>query len=313
MSSNFEYINCPVCSLNKTEKLYPITYFNDDILPKIDVNHVPEVSYVYRCLNCDHKYVNPQLSDSALDKYYTQVNTEYYGDQLDTVDKLLPQHKLVVSLIEKKIISGRILEIGCGNGFLLSLFDKERWHVIGVEPFSPAVKFAKNNLKLNVVEGYLDRQTFPSDSKFDVILLFDVIEHLKQAGDMIDLINYYLKPGGLLVIGTGDISSLHAKLSGRYWFYMTLREHLSFFSQNSIRYLLKEFDPVEITSVSYMGTGLQNLVTFLKSHLIRKSYNIFQSSHYWLTKFKVTRFSHVRMESAFDHMIVIAKKCQKTL
>lgn len=308
MSDEFEFVNCPVCNRNETKKLYPITYFNEDILSKIGVNQTPEIAYVYRCLNCDQQYANPQLSDIALDHYYTQVNSQYYQNQIETTDKLLLQHKYIISLIERSINEGTLLEVGCGSGFLLSLFNKKRWHVTGVEPFEPAAAFAKNYLGLEVLNSYLTKMTFPVDVKFDVILLFDVMEHLKQPNDMIDLISYYLKPGGLLVIGTGDVSSLHARLSGRNWFYVTLREHLSFFSKKSMRYLLRDFAEVNIESVSYMDTPLQNLFTFLKSHLVRSSYNLFQASHYWLTKFKVTRFPYVRMNTSFDHMLIIAKK-----
>lgn len=308
MTNNFEYVNCPVCSYNESEKLYQITYFNEDILPKIGVNEIPNVTYVYRCLNCDQQYANPQLSDIALNRYYTQVNSEYYQDKIESTDKLLLQHKKVVSLIESRITSGAVLEIGCGNGFLLSLFDKSRWRVTGIEPFSPAAAFANDYLGLEVINGYLDKTTFPANVKFDAILLFDVIEHLKRPNDMINLIKYYLKPGGLLIIGTGDVSSLHARLSGRHWYYITLREHLSFFSKRSIRYLLQDFVTVDIKSVSYMGSFSENFYTFLNSHLVRRSYNLFQASHYWLTKFKVTRFPYVRMTSSFDHMLIIAKK-----
>jgi 2-polyprenyl-3-methyl-5-hydroxy-6-metoxy-1,4-benzoquinol methylase len=308
MSDNFEYVSCPVCHQNAHRKLYEITYFNEKILSEIGIKQIPEATYLCRCVNCDHRYANPQLSDSALNRYYTQINSEYYQGEIEQIDKLLLQHRDIVSAIEKKITKGSILEIGCGNGYLLNLFDKNRWVVTGVEPFGPAASFARNYLGLEVINGYLDSTTFANTKKFDVILLFDVMEHLKQPNEMIELIKYYLKPGGFLVIGTGDISSLNAQLSGKHWSYITLREHLSFYSKASMRYLLKDFTNVEITPVSYIGSFFDNAFTFFKSHVLRRSYNIFQSSHYWLTKFKITRFPYVRFISSFDHMRVIAQK-----
>ena len=308
MNSDFEYVNCPVCQKGEHTKLYEISYFNEDILSKIGVNDIPDKTYLCHCHNCDQRYSNPQLSNSSLDEYYTQINSEYYIEREDFTDKLLLQHKHVLLEVEKKINHGTVLEIGCGNGFLLSLFDKKRWDSYGVEPFSPAAMYAETKLGLKVITGYLDKETFPQGKKFDVILLFDVIEHLKDPNSMIDLIRFYLKPEGLLVIGTGDISRLNAHLSGRHWSYITLREHLAFYSKKSMKYLLSDFSTVDIEDVSYIGDCKDNLITFLASHLVRRFYNLFQSSHYWLTKYTFTRFPHVRYISSFDHMLVIAKK-----
>lgn len=307
---NFEQVEkCPVCDCKALRKLYAIQYFNDTILPRIGVDPpYPEAS-IQQCTKCQHCFCTPQLSDRALDLYYTKNNTEYYLESDKSGDKLLTQHQAVVSLINKKLPQGgKVLEIGCGYGYLLSLFDKSQWNVIGIEPFQKACEFARDHLNLKVLNSYLDYSTFIETQSFDVIMLFDVFEHLKKPNDMLDLINHYLKPGGFLIIGTGDIGSLNARMSGKRWMYPTLREHLSFFSESSIKYFLKDFKEVDFHTVSYSGNWISNLMTLAENHLVRRAYNLVQSVHYRFTKFKLTRFPYVRYNLAFDHMLVIAKK-----
>lgn len=304
---NFVEVDCPLCQSQSSEKVYFIQHFNDNILPKIGVNPPFPPTYIQKCMSCGHHYACPQLFDEALDKYYSEVNSEYYIGS-ETNDKLLVQHQFVVSEIEKTVTSGKVLEIGCGCGYLLHLFNPDRWEAIGVEPFGEAYQFAKERLGLNIVHGYLDANTFPNKQSFDIIMLFDVMEHLKDPVSMMDLVNHYLKPGGLLVMGTGDISSVNAKISGERWAYLTLREHVSFFSRRSMKYLLRQFESVDIRAVSYSGNSLQNLTSFLNNHLIRRAYNLFQSVQYPITKIKFSRFPKLRYLLAHDHMLVIARK-----
>ena len=306
---NFEQVNCPVCGHNTFTKLYEVQYYNDEILPKVGVSLPYPKTYIVKCGDCQHHFSNPQLSDKALDLYYTKLNSEHYIDLDKTIDRLLPQHEQVVAELERRIpAGGRVLEIGCGYGYLLSLFDKKRWDCVGVEPFGEACEFASSTLGLSVIHDYLDYQTFPQPESFDVIMLFDVMEHLKKPLPMIELIKHYLKPGGYLVIGTGDITTLNARFSGNWWYYLTLREHVSFFSKRSMRVLLKEFKSVDIKTVSYQDSPTKNLMAFISNVCVRGLYNLIQHIQYPLTKFKLTRFRYVRYLLSNDHMLVIAKK-----
>jgi SAM-dependent methyltransferase len=69
----------------------------------------------------------------------------------------------------------------------------------------------------------------------DVIVLLDVIEHLPSPRDTLALCARHLKPGGIIVITTGDFGSLPARLAGARWRLMTPPQHLWFFTRESIR------------------------------------------------------------------------------
>src|SRR5438876_707663 len=75
---------------------------------------------------------------------------------------------------------------------------------------------------------------FPAQS-FDVICSFDVLEHLPSPTPIFREARRILRPGGWLLLGTGDSGSLTARLAGSRWTYLCLPEHLSFFNSNSLR------------------------------------------------------------------------------
>jgi len=306
---DFESAICPVCRGDVSSIKYSVQYFNDDILPQIGVEPPYPQCHVVQCRRCLHHYASPQLSDLALDLYYTRLNSEYYIESDKSYDRLLGQHiKIVNEVAKRKPDGGRLLEIGCGYGYLLSLFDKTKWDCVGVEPFVEACQFASTKLGLSVINGYLDAFTFTEKESFDIIMLFDVMEHLKDSVSMTELVKYYLKPGGVLILGTGDIGSLNAKFGKGQWAYLTLREHLSFFSKDSINYLLNDFNSVDIIKVPYEGSRFKNSMRLLHNFFFRGTYNMIQRFQYPLTKFKVTRFQYVRYPLSNDHMIVIAQK-----
>ena len=72
-------------------------------------------------------------------------------------------------------------------------------------------------------------------ARVDVIVLLDVIEHLPQPRETLDLCSRHLNPGGLIVISTGDFASMAAKLSGPKWRLMTPPQHLWYFTPDSMR------------------------------------------------------------------------------
>jgi ubiquinone/menaquinone biosynthesis C-methylase UbiE len=76
------------------------------------------------------------------------------------------------------------------------------------------------------------------DASFDVISLWDVLEHLSDPHAAVGEIARLLRPGGRLVLTTGDVGSAVARLSGGSWHLYTLPEHLFFYTRESLRRLL---------------------------------------------------------------------------
>jgi len=132
----------------------------------------------------------------------------------------------------------RHLDVGCSSGSVLAVSRDLGFRCQGVEPAPEAAATAQKQ-GLEVFQGYLQEAGFP-DNHFDIVTLFEVIEHLTEPLDLISEIRRILKPGGLLLIGTGNADSWTVKYLGSRWEYFDIRlhgGHISFFTPKSMHLL----------------------------------------------------------------------------
>lgn len=294
-----ENVYCCVCGLKSFTKIFRYENNSNKVLKVLKINNLPEL-FLYRCNNCKHHYANPQVSDSLMVKYYSEINSEYYDLNQTPKCFFISEYNRIRNIVEKLCNSGKILEIGSGFGFLLSKFSPEKWERYGIEPSPFAANYAETKLGIKTLQGFLDNNTF-QHNYFDVIMLFDVIEHLKDPNTMLSLVNKYLRPNGYIIIGTGNIDSFHAKLLRENWGYFSSWEHVSFFSPISIKHLLNknQLKIDKLIRVSYMGSFFINIRKLLENIIKRIIYLMFISRDQRLNK---------KLIIAFDHMIVIASK-----
>ena len=295
----FEYTGCPVCQNKTCRRKYSIDYGSSKVLEKLRIKEYPKV-YLFECSVCGHHFANPVLKDDYLDAYYSILDSEYFLVEGDFLKK---EHERLTRIIGRYLTKGSVLEIGCGRGFLLNEFKKKGWECYGVEPSPTAVKFAVEEFGLDIKAGVLTKDSYPR--KFDLIILLDVIEHLKYPGEMISMLHDYLRPKGLLVIGTGNISSINAKISGRHWGYYGSWEHISFFNRQSMRYLLKKYQfDCKIIGASYREGILYNIDSLIQNVIVR-----FENLIKLIVERLVGHGLRKRLTRlAFDHMIVIGQR-----
>lgn len=131
---------------------------------------------------------------------------------------------------------GRLLEVGCAYGFFLDEAQSS-YDVHGVEISEAAVARCREK-GLDVVRGGIEKLDQPDES-FDAAVLLDCIEHLPRPYEAVQRIHRLLKPGGLLVMTTGDFDSGLARLTGRRWRLMTPPGHLYFYTPDSLGRMLE--------------------------------------------------------------------------
>ena len=123
------------------------------------------------------------------------------------------------------------------------------YDVHGLEYSADAAGVANRKLGADVVRvGAIGAETFPEQS-FDVCILADVIEHVRDPAEFILNIGRILKIGGVVFIATPSTDSWSARLLGRHW--MEYKpEHLFYFDRSTITRLLGTagFDRIEISS-----------------------------------------------------------------
>jgi 2-polyprenyl-3-methyl-5-hydroxy-6-metoxy-1,4-benzoquinol methylase len=173
--------------------------------------------------------------------------------------------------------SGRLLDMGCGLGFFLkTLTEHPNWEGYGCEISPAAVHYARETLGLrNVIGGRLEDANFPQGS-FDIITIWDVLEHLLQPEPLLRYCHALLREKGICFIRTPNIvvQLLRARLQRLVRgmqldsAYLMARDHLHHYSMDSIRRLLERngFSRVEFVHLhpidSMSGTfvrGIKNL------------------------------------------------------
>lgn len=130
----------------------------------------------------------------------------------------------------------RLLEIGCGPGVFLDAAAAAGWEVHGIEVSAYAAELAGRRGH-PVQCAAIETLRLPVNA-YDAVAMWDVIEHLRDPAAVLHASARALRPGGVLALSTGDVTSLCARLCGAHWHLFNLPEHLFFFSPAALRRLL---------------------------------------------------------------------------
>jgi glycosyltransferase involved in cell wall biosynthesis/SAM-dependent methyltransferase len=197
---------------------------------------------VVRCDNCGLVFLNPQPSDDELARIY---GANYFlGSDSEAGRQAVAEIKgATASLYLSEIrryrgpASGRLLEIGCGDGDFLVLAEAEGWQVTGIEYSSAACDKTRKRLKTGeVLCGELKASELPAAS-FDLCVISDVLEHVRAPLDFLSEIHRVLKPGGILFVATPSIDSWSARFMRQKWMEFKA-EHVTYFDRQTLQMAL---------------------------------------------------------------------------
>ena len=213
------------------------------------------------CKDCGFIQVLVKPTNEELFKIY---DSEYFKRGKYVQDKAidLENKRRIDWLFKNGIKKGaRVLDVGCATGDFIKV-SEDKFDIWGLD----ISEFAVNQARLNnphvsdkIRAGKIEDQDFP-DNFFDAICLWDVIEHLWDPKETVTKLARMLKPGGILAISTPNIGALTARIMGKHWHFMTVPEHLSFFSKSTINSLFKT---TGLTCVNWMTKGKWVNVNFL--------------------------------------------------
>lgn len=120
---------------------------------------------------------------------------------------------------------GRVLDVGCGPGFLLDAFRRRGWDPDGIELDDHSARHAREVLGLRVATDAGERWPWP-DGHFDAVVLWHVLEHLEDPAAVLDRAHRILRPGGVLMVGVPNFASPEARLSKGGWFHLDVPRHV---------------------------------------------------------------------------------------
>jgi 2-polyprenyl-3-methyl-5-hydroxy-6-metoxy-1,4-benzoquinol methylase len=128
----------------------------------------------------------------------------------------------------------RLLDVGCAAGYFLDVVAAAGWEVRGVEPSAPIAAEARRRHGVDAVHvGTLEQ--LPAWGSFDLITLWDVLEHVPDPVATLRRAKLLLAPGGTLLVETQNIDSALARLLGRRWHHFKHGEHLVHFNPTTLR------------------------------------------------------------------------------
>ncbi len=166
----------------------------------------------------------------------TLYTGEYFrgGEYADYVaDKPMLTRNFSARIAELRALvpRGDLLEIGSAYGFFLELA-REHWTVSGVE-IAPEGAAHARGLGLDVTRGDL-LELADRPGAYDVICMWDTIEHFARPVETVERIARWLRPGGIVAITTGNITSGVARLRGARWRLIHPPTHVTYFSRATL-------------------------------------------------------------------------------
>lgn len=246
----WESVPCEICGTVTSETIFT----GPDRL-----EHQPGKFTLVRCNTCGTYRQNPRPVWSTLEKYYTEDYASHpklvrdENSRLRRLDKRYGPWKRRRAL-ERFVKGGKLLEIGCGTGlFLEEIIRYPYWQASGVEPSDRASAYAQEKLSIKIHTGRIEDVDLPTES-YDVIVMWNVVEHLAYPVRDLKNIISLIKPGGWLVFSVPNIESIEARLFGRYWVGWDLPRHLYIFPQQALNKILHNLG-LQIEGVDNVSTG----------------------------------------------------------
>ena len=191
--------------------------------------------------------------DSAYLQHYKEVEDEVYLENLKarrlTFNKLI---KKLPSTLEKR---NHLLEVGAYCGIFGDEIVKHGWSYSGVEPSIWASSFARETFGLDVYQGTLEQKISALRNEFDMIVAWDVLEHIQQPFEFLNLVHQKLKPNGYFCFSTIDIDSNFAKLCGSNWPWI-MDMHFYYLSSRGLKIILEKHG-FELKQLAHISIGFR--------------------------------------------------------
>lgn len=237
-----KFKNCPLCGQDANQFR---DWFEDGSVK------------VAECGACHFKFLNPYVSPESMVEIYssaesmTRANEKLsrYYENFET-SETKKYFEYCVDVLGALTPPGELLDIGCGRGKFLQVAREAGWKVTGLEPAKEHADYASRVQGFNVLNTSIE-QAFLHQESFDVVTLWDVIEHVENPKEVLRKVESWLKPGGFLLVATPNHESLLNSLAKGIFFlsgrsvrkpleFFFVPEHVLYFTPSTLRKLIRE-------------------------------------------------------------------------
>jgi SAM-dependent methyltransferase len=218
-----------------------------------------------KCNRCGLIYVNPQCETSRLNEYYDSGRSAdiWVEVLLSTAEQDYDIRKFTKCCedIEALTDGRKILDIGCSIGMFLKVARDRGWETTGLELNQRAYEYAKNTLGLDVRKQLLHEAGFAPES-FNVVTLWEVLEHVPNPRDLIAQTHEILKPDGALALIVPNRNCLSARIMRHVCACFGGRNHLWYFSPDNLASLLEQTG-YSVVRCSTQLSQIDEILTYL--------------------------------------------------
>jgi len=231
---------------------------------------LPQLNYkVLTCQKCGTGRLFPTPSYEEIPYFYPN---DYYGEPGEKFEKRTESAtRLVGSIHIKRLLrdlpqGSRVLDVGCGRGVLLEALADKGYETHGFEISKKAVQGVDPRTSVRIANDL--KQAKYERHTFDAVILWHVLEHLRDPKGTLEEVREILKPGGKLIVAVPNFSSWQSKFFGPAWFHLDLPRHLFHFSANGLQELVSRclFDCEKMDHFSLRQNPFGWLQSFLNKN-----------------------------------------------
>lgn len=208
-----------------------------------------------RCIDCGLLRLDPRPDRETITRYYP----DGYKPFADTLPSPAARRNRLhnwsveyglrrrVRMVTRFQPEGELLDVGCGTGLFLDAARRRgRWRVRGIEPNADAAVFGNHQRDLPIQQGTLADSDL-NENSFDVITMWDVLEHLHNPAAALEKVARLLRRRGVLIVRVPHLESIDARIFGRYWAGLDAPRHLYVFPRGVLTDMMRQahLQPVE--------------------------------------------------------------------
>lgn len=192
-----------------------------------------DIFRVLQCRSCTAAFTDPFPDD--LGRYYPSRYRAYKAPVLWVLGAL---YRAKVGHWSRQFVKpGDALEVGCGPGIMLRELRHLGWQVTGTERTPEVAGYGRDTFGLNIIAGSI--RDLPPTQSFDLIILFQVLEHIDDPRSLLADCFERLNPGGRIVVSVPNLASWQAGFGRNLWLHLDVPRHLIHFTPRSLELLLQ--------------------------------------------------------------------------
>jgi 2-polyprenyl-3-methyl-5-hydroxy-6-metoxy-1,4-benzoquinol methylase len=234
-----EHVPCCLCGADNYEVVYKALddrEFHGDPSTFRASSDALLTDQLVRCRFCSLQYVTPRVPEHVVLTGYRQGEDPAYVSQLAARERTFARSLERIERAAPR--KGRLLDVGTAAGAFVKAARDRGWDAEGCEPNEWLAEWGTQHYDIRIRKGDLLQQPY-ADASFDVITLWDVIEHIPDPTAVLQHCHALLKPGGVLVVNYPDIGSWIARILGRRWLFLSA-VHLYYFDRRTIGLMLEK-------------------------------------------------------------------------